>query len=63
MEWFNCDFMGVNSAKFQVIFLGTNDNSVGLNIDGTYMTSAESAKLLYVTIDSKLSFLPYVCHS
>ena len=38
MNFFNCNFMVANSAKFQVIFLGTNDKSVGLNIDGTYMT-------------------------
>ena len=60
MKWFNCNFMVANSAKFQVIFLGTNDNTVGLNINGTYMTSAESVKLLGVTIDRKLSFLPYI---
>ena len=60
LNWFKCNFMVANPAKFQVIFLGNKDSSLGLNIDGNYVVGADCVKLLGVTIDRKLSFLPYI---
>ena len=60
LNWFKCNFMVANLAKFQVIFLGNKDSSLGLNIDGNYVVGAHCVNLLGVTIDRKLSFLPYI---
>ena len=38
MDWFKYDFVVANPAKFQIIFIGTKDSSLGLNIHGNYVT-------------------------
>ena len=60
LSWFKDNFMVANPAKFQVIFLGVNDDSLGLNINGTLVKGSEQVKLLGVTLDNKLSFLPHI---
>ena len=52
--------MVANPAKFQVMFLGTNDPNLGLNIDGKIISNSSEVKLLGVILDNKLSFLPHI---
>ena len=60
IQWFNCNSMVANPAKFQVIFLGINNENLRLNIDGNIINSTNTVKLLGVTIDDKLCFHPHI---
>ena len=53
--------MIANPDKFQLIFLGKNNNdSFTLNINKFVVRDSQSVKLLGIEIDDKLSFLPHI---
>ncbi len=60
LNWFKSNFMVANPAKFQVIFLGTGINITGLNINGKFVEATDTVKLLGVTLDNKLNFVPHI---
>ena len=59
--WFKTNQMVVNASKFQVILFGLNSNeNIVLEVGGCSIDVANSATLLGVTIDSKLTFSQHV---
>ena len=57
MSWFKSNSMAANTAKFQLMFLGINDNKrLCLDINNNIVVGCNSVKLLGVTIDHRLSF-------
>ena len=61
MSWFKSNSMAANPAKFQLMFLGINDNKrLCLDINNNIVVGCNSVKLLGVTIDHRLSFFPHV---
>jgi hypothetical protein len=60
LNWFKCNFMVANPAKFQIIFLGIKDKKLGVNIDGKIVLGSEQVKLLGVILDNNLNFLPHI---
>ena len=61
INWFHENSLVANPSKFQILFLGINNsNDLSIQIDGKTMHSTETVKLLGVTLDSKLCFLPLI---
>ena len=60
LDWFKYNSMVANPSKFQLIFPGTFNASISLNVENVKIDSVEVVKLLGIKIDSKLSFLPHV---
>ena len=60
IQWFKCNSMVANPEKFQLMFLGTEDSNISLNIDGNIVKNSSIVKLLGVTIDDRLCFHPYI---
>ena len=60
MDWFRSNEMVVNPDKFQVMFLGIENSRTILIDNHTITTSAETVKLLGITIDRKLTFQPHI---
>ena len=61
IRWFKNNFFVVNPDKFQVIFLGTqNRTNLCVSINGNEIKSTNQVKLLGITIDDKLNFLPHI---
>ena len=62
IDWFNDNFMQANPSKFQAITLcGRNPNrDLVFQVNGATIPSLPEVKLLGVTIDNKLSFIPHV---
>ena len=59
--WFESNMMVVNPSKFQVMFMGLdNDCKLCMEIDKMAITTVDKAKLHGVIIDSKLSFDEHV---
>ena len=57
MSWFKSNSMAAKPAKFQLMFLGINDNKLlCLDINNNIVVGCNSVKLLGVTIDHRLSF-------
>lgn len=56
IDWFRVNEMVVNPEKFQVMFLGCDEQNVSITIDNNIINSSTSVKLLGVIIDCKLSF-------
>ena len=52
--------MAANLDKFHVIFLGTEDNTITVNLGSTHIRCSNVLKLLGITIDNQLSFYPHV---
>ena len=53
--------MAANPAKFQLMFLGINENKrLCLVINNNLVVGCNSVKLLGITIDRRLSFFPHV---
>ena len=61
IQWFKHNSLVANPSKFQVLFLGIKDSSIlSIQIDGKTLYSSETVKLLGVTLDNRLSFLPHI---
>ena len=60
MEWFKLNSMAANPIKFKIIFLGTENNNIIINIDGNKIRSSTTVKLQGITIDNKLTFYPHI---
>ena len=60
MEWFNCNSMVVNPDKFQLIFPGSANIKISLNVNGNQLMSMNKVELLGITIDHKLTFYPHI---
>ena len=60
LDWFTYNGMVANPEKFQVIFLGIGDQVINIDIGPFSIGSSSEVKLLGVTIDNKLSFLPHI---
>ena len=61
INWFHDNSLVANPSKFQILFLGIkNSNDLSIQIDGKTMHSTETVKLLGVTLDNKLCFLPHI---
>ena len=58
--WYKTNSLVANPDKFQLIFPGTRNANIIINIGSFDLNSSETVKLLGVTIDSQLSFLPHV---
>ena len=53
--------MIANPQKFQFLVIGDKSKSeVSITINGQVIRNTETVKLLGITLDSKLSFLPHV---
>ena len=53
--------MAANPEKFQIMFLGMNENSsISIDIGNTSISSTNHVKLLGVTIDNKLDFTKHI---
>ena len=57
-EWFDLNYMKMNSGKSHMLFSG-NDN-VSANIDNHTIISENKNELLGIVLDSKLSFEYYI---
>ena len=60
LEWFKNNEMVANPDKFQVIFPKYNAPNLGIYINNTFINASESVKLLGITIDKDLTFLPHI---
>jgi len=56
LKWFEINSMAANPAKFQIMFLGTNDPVPNFLINNISIPVNDSVKLLGITIDHKLKF-------
>ena len=59
-RWFECNHMVTNPEKFHIIFPGTENSNIALNINGEIIGSSNIVTLLGIDIDDTLSFQPYV---
>ena len=60
-NWFHNNSLVANPSKFQILLLGEKDSSsLSLKIDGKKVYASKAVKLLGVTIDEKLCFVPHV---
>ena len=61
LEWFRYNSMVANPSKFQLIYPGTFNQNISLQInDDINLNNVEEVKLLGIKIDNKLSFIPHV---
>ena len=62
LKWFENNSMVANPKKFQVLFIDGSKtmSSLRLNINGKFIHSTETVKLLGITIDNKLSFKQHI---
>ena len=60
LEWFKCNYLVVNPAKFQLIFPGTEKSSLSITVGSYTVSSTDVVKLLGINIDSQLTFYPHV---
>ena len=60
LDWFLYNGMVANPEKFQAIFLGVGDQIIKIDIGSVSISSSSEVKLLGVTIDRQLSFLPHI---
>ena len=60
LDWFRVNQMVVNPDKFQLMFLGTNETSFTLCINGEIIKSSLHVILLGVEIDNRLRFDSHV---
>ena len=57
LEWFESNMMVAYPSKFQLMFMGLNqDNKLCLEIDEKIIPSTNQVKLLGITIDAKLVY-------
>ena len=59
-RWFECNHMVTNPEKFHIIFPGTENSNIALNINCEIIGSSNIVTLLGIDIDDTLSFQPYV---
>ena len=60
LSWFADNGMVANPDKFQTIFLGTREPDITIEIGSKTIYSSKKVKLLGVTIDHQLTFLPHI---
>ena len=60
LKWFEQNSLVANPAKFQVIFPGSPNIKITINLNGFILQNSSVVKLLGVLIDDKLSFLPHI---
>ena len=60
LKWYDQNSLVANPAKFQVIFPGSPNLEIELNLNGYLLNSSSNVKLLGINIDDKLMFLPHV---
>ena len=60
ITWFNNNSMIANPTKFQFMIIGDRSNSIiEILVDNQTIQNSNTVKLLGVTIDSHLTFLPH----
>ena len=60
LNWFHNNQLVANPEKFQLMFLGiNNDTSLRLRIDNINIKSQKHVKLVGVEIDNKLKFVSH----
>ena len=60
LAWYRDNSLVANPEKFQMLFPGTKNANIVLDVGQFLLNSSENVKLLGVTIDSGLSFYPYI---
>ena len=60
LNWFDQNSLVANPAKFQIIFPGSPNLHIELNLNGHIIKNSSVVKLLGIFIDDKLSFLPHI---
>ena len=60
LAWFECNSLIANPEKFQLIFPGTVNSNIAINIGTNVVMSSDIVKLLGVKIDSQLTFDPHI---
>ena len=63
LDWFVNNGMVANPDKFQVIFLGIRSATVNIKVGSFMIRSSKEVKLLGVTIDHQLTFLPHILNT
>jgi hypothetical protein len=59
-KWFCSNGMVANSKKFQVLFPGSDNTKLEVNLGHTSLKGSSEVKLLGVIIDSQLTFYPHI---
>ena len=60
LSWFSANQLVANPTKFQMLVLGSSENSIIVNVGNTTVTSSDSVKLLGTTIDKELLFRAHI---
>ena len=60
LTWYRHNSLVANPEKFQMLFPGTKNSNIVLNVGHFALESSECVKLLGITIDSGLTFYPHV---
>ena len=60
LHWFVNNGMVANPDKFQSIFLGIGTSDINLQVGSIQICSSKEVKLLGITIDYQLNFLPHI---
>ena len=60
LTWFRHNYLVANPEKFQMLFPGTKNADIVLDIDQFSLKSSECVKLLGITFDSGLTFYPHI---
>lgn len=60
LRWYDQNSLVANPAKFQVIFPGSPNLNIEFNLNGHLLKSSNIVKLLGISIDDKLMFLPHI---
>ena len=60
LAWFEHNSLVANPEKFQMLFPGTKNANISIDIGNFSLISSENANLLGITIDSALSFYAHI---
>ena len=60
LAWFKDNSLVANPEKFQLLFPGTKNANIVLNVDKFLLKSSESVNLLGITIDNGLTFYSHI---
>ena len=60
LAWYKYNYLVANPEKFQLLFPGTKNANIVINLGQYPLESSECVKLLGVSIDSGLTFYPHI---